>query len=203
MEEFDLSVILEGLLDRPMPESVRAHLSDAIRILRAEDFEANPASRAPAGFFEIPGYRKRYAIDSGGNVFSYRKQGLLIPWQKNKHQRHQRLDLRDDEGKYKKPQVHELVMAAFIGPRPQGAVIRHLDDDPTNNRLDNLEYGSVAQNKMDAVQNGKHSTSFSKAKREEIWGRWMDGTSKNELARFYGCSLRTISKIITESYADD
>lgn len=36
--------------------------------------------------------------------------------------------------------VHELVAAAFIGPRPDGCVIDHIDADRTNNHFSNLRY---------------------------------------------------------------
>ncbi len=36
--------------------------------------------------------------------------------------------------------VHALVMVAFIGPRPKGLIINHIDGKAGNNRLDNLEY---------------------------------------------------------------
>lgn len=36
--------------------------------------------------------------------------------------------------------VHSLVAKAFLGERPDGYHIHHKDGDPSNNRLDNLEY---------------------------------------------------------------
>ena len=36
--------------------------------------------------------------------------------------------------------VHALVVAAFIGPRPDGHDIIHLDGDPANLHADNLAY---------------------------------------------------------------
>jgi len=36
--------------------------------------------------------------------------------------------------------VHGLILLSFVGPRPAGCVINHLDRNPSNNRLDNLEY---------------------------------------------------------------
>src|SRR5690348_870301 len=47
--------------------------------------------------------------------------------------------------------VHHLVLLAFVGPRPQGQEIRHLDGDPGNNRLSNLAYGSTSENAYDRV----------------------------------------------------
>lgn len=38
-------------------------------------------------------------------------------------------------------QVHRLVCYAFIGPRPVGASVLHIDGNRTNNCLENLRYG--------------------------------------------------------------
>lgn len=43
---------------------------------------------------------------------------------------------------------------AFLGPRPDGLVVRHLDDDRTNNRASNLAYGTASDNQRDSVRNG-------------------------------------------------
>ena len=50
--------------------------------------------------------------------------------------------------------VHQLVLEAFVGSRPEGADVRHLNDVPTDNRLENLAYGSRSENTEDAFRNG-------------------------------------------------
>ena len=45
--------------------------------------------------------------------------------------------------------VHELVLRAFVGERPEGAVVRHLNDVPTDNRLENLKWGTRSENQID------------------------------------------------------
>lgn len=53
--------------------------------------------------------------------------------------------------------VHRLVCMAFHGPPPsEDSVARHLDDDKMNNSPGNLAWGSVRQNNVDSVRNGKH-----------------------------------------------
>lgn len=42
--------------------------------------------------------------------------------------------------------VHHVIAEAFLGPRPLGAEVDHLDGDPTNNAASNLEYVSHAEN---------------------------------------------------------
>lgn len=52
--------------------------------------------------------------------------------------------------------IHRLVTTAFLGPRPDGLVNRHLDGDKTNNRLSNLTYGTHRENNLDTVAHGAH-----------------------------------------------
>jgi hypothetical protein len=48
--------------------------------------------------------------------------------------------------------VHLLVKLAFTGPR-RGREVRHLNDDPADNRLVNLRYGTRRQNEQDKRRN--------------------------------------------------
>ena len=51
--------------------------------------------------------------------------------------------------------LHSLMLETFIGPRPAGMIIRHLDGDKLNNRLDNLCYGTYAENAEDTIKHGR------------------------------------------------
>jgi hypothetical protein len=51
--------------------------------------------------------------------------------------------------------VHRLVLEAFVGPCPPGCESRHYDDNPANNRLTNLRWGTRSENLHDAMRNGK------------------------------------------------
>jgi hypothetical protein len=53
--------------------------------------------------------------------------------------------------------VHRLVLAAFVGPCPQGMEVRHLDGDPKNNAVQNLAYGTRSENELDKVRHGTHN----------------------------------------------
>lgn len=60
------------------------------------------------------------------------------------------------DGKPTRKTVHVLVLETFVGPRPAGMNGCHRDDDPTNNRLDNLCWGTQRQNVRDAIASGRH-----------------------------------------------
>jgi hypothetical protein len=49
--------------------------------------------------------------------------------------------------------VHRLVLQAFVGDCPPGLESCHADDDPTNNRLTNLRWGTRAENIDDRLRN--------------------------------------------------
>lgn len=51
--------------------------------------------------------------------------------------------------------LHSLVALAFLGPRPSGHVVRHLNDIVTDNSVRNLGYGTRKQNYADALNNGR------------------------------------------------
>ncbi len=59
-------------------------------------------------------------------------------------------------GQRRKFQVHRLVCEAFNGPPPfAGALCRHLNDDPLDNRPENLAWGTISQNVLDAIANNR------------------------------------------------
>jgi hypothetical protein len=50
--------------------------------------------------------------------------------------------------------VHQLVLEAFVGPRPAGLLVRHLNDNSADNRVENLRYGTPAENSQDRFRLG-------------------------------------------------
>lgn len=95
--------------------------------------------------------------------------------------------------------VHTLVAAAFLGPRPfDGAVVRHLDGDPSNNSVDNLAYGTPSENILDCydyrgtVRCGQKLTEKDAAEIKRLLKR---GVLGRHLAEEYGVSEQTICDI--------
>jgi hypothetical protein len=87
-------------------------------------------------------------------------------------------------------QISRLVAAAFLGDCPDGMVVCHNDDNPHNNRLDNLRYDTPLSN--------SHEGKVTKIKNDqvvEIRRAAAQGATDEELASIYNVSLRTISGI--------
>lgn len=53
--------------------------------------------------------------------------------------------------------LHRVVAEAFIGPRPAGHHIDHVDGDPTNNAVANLRYVTPAENVRLSCVGGRHA----------------------------------------------
>ena len=49
--------------------------------------------------------------------------------------------------------VYHLVLEAFVGQRPDGTEARHLNDQPADDRLVNLKWGTSSENKQDLIRN--------------------------------------------------
>lgn len=105
----------------------------------------------------IAGVEGDYEVSSLGNVRSlkYGKERLLKLYEVTKG--YLAVDLCKNGMAFRKSvKVHVLVAESFLGIRPEGLVIRHLDGDNTNNDVTNLEYGTPHQNQQDSVLHGTH-----------------------------------------------
>lgn len=58
------------------------------------------------------------------------------------------------DGKQYLRRVHVLMLETFVGPRPEGLMGLHRDDNPNNMSLTNLYWGTQAQNMRDSEVNG-------------------------------------------------
>lgn len=57
-------------------------------------------------------------------------------------------------GTKRSARIHNLVAHAFLGPRPAGLQVRHLDGNPLNNSVSNLAYGTASENALDKRRHG-------------------------------------------------
>lgn len=107
---------------------------------------------------DIAGF-KGYRVGSDGTVWTcrycrgrlrvYKEPWRLVRQDKTKRGYH-RVDLTDWNGVTVRRLVHQLVLEAFVGPRPPGLVTCH-DPDPnkSNNNLSNLRWGTHLDNTND------------------------------------------------------
>lgn len=112
----------------------------------------------------VVGWELVYEISSHGRVRSLTRVSnrrllngrVLKPQSNPKRGRYLHVRLCEDSRK-RTAKIHVMVAEAFLGARPAGYDIRHLDGDPTNNHVANLQYGTRSDNVRDAVQHGTHN----------------------------------------------
>ncbi len=103
----------------------------------------------------IPSLDRRYCADVFGNIWSRANSGG--EWRRLSGSANSKGYLTvtpASNGKYKTRLVHDLVSEAFLGERPEGMQIRHLDGFQRNNAPENLDYGTQEQNWSDRLVNG-------------------------------------------------
>lgn len=97
----------------------------------------------------IPGF-PNYFVSRDGHVFSIvsgkPKELAQVPGSDGGRYRYVNL------GKKKRIGVHQLVAMCFL-PSPV-MVVRHRDNNPSNNHADNLRWGTQAENLADRVEHG-------------------------------------------------
>jgi hypothetical protein len=100
------------------------------------------------------------------------------------------------EGEFVEYPVHLLVLNAFIGLRPPGMECRHLDGNPTNNKLNNLCWGTRSDNTIDRKYHaGQRNHKLKPCQVREIRQLFEIGTFGTKIAKLYGISFATAYKI--------
>lgn len=93
-----------------------------------------------------------YMISDHGRVWSQKSRQFIKPKPMDNHG-HLGVCLRVN-GNAKYLYVHRLMAKAFI-PNPNDyPIVRHLNDIPNDNYLDNLSWGTQKDNAKDSIQNG-------------------------------------------------
>jgi hypothetical protein len=114
---------------------------------------------------DIPGHEGQYQVSDMGRVKSIpRRVRLVASGVETTRQVSERI-LRPGKntsghvtvalGFGNSRQVHQLVLEAFIGPRPERHEVLHLNHIPDDNRLVNLKYGTRSENLRTAYAAGK------------------------------------------------
>lgn len=107
-------------------------------------------------------------------------------------------------GDIEKRLVHRSVLEAFVGPCPDEMEGCHRDNNPGNNRLDNLKWDTRKANQADRVANGTSTkgsgngrTSLLESDVASIKRDLQGGSPQWQLAAKYGVSKSIISAIST------
>jgi NUMOD4 motif/HNH endonuclease len=157
----------------------------------------------------VPGYEGFYEVSDMGNVRSAKRRrgskgGQLKPALSGG--RSPRLHVVLFHGSFasrKSRLVHQLVLEAFIGPRPPGMEACHGPGGPLDNRLVNLYWATHIQNMADRVRDGTawgeryHMTKLTQADVAACRTRYAAGESQASLAREFGVSQAAISEAVT------
>lgn len=114
------------------------------------------------------GWEDLYRVSDLGNVCSLDRvvvcyngvrkflRGQLLTPTPNPPNMHLRVVLTRNQRDKSWLYVHNIVLEAFVGPRPHGLNGLHWDDDFSNNRLSNLRWGTQSENLFDCVRNGNN-----------------------------------------------
>ena len=100
--------------------------------------------------------------------------------------------------------IHRLVALTFIGPRPEGLEIRHLNGNRDDNRIENIRYGTRSENRQDSRKHGTLCFGEKQGCSKLTWqqvldiraaystGRW----TQIRIARAYGVSRQHVCDIV-------
>ncbi len=104
----------------------------------------------------VPGYEGLYEVSDQGRVRSLPRERTAGRILKPNRSNTGYLTVNLYKGGDHTVTVHSLVAAAFIGTRPAGMQVRHLNGDRLDPRRVNLAYGTATQNTIDSVVHGTH-----------------------------------------------
>lgn len=151
----------------------------------------------------VEGYKK-YSVSNLGNMrYGERLLRKRLNLRYGKHGRFTISMYRPLKG-VKTFKIAFLVAQAFIGKRPDGLQINHIDGDRTNDRVSNLEYVTCKENIRHAIRlglrpNGENMP-FAKLKEEDVRHILNTYSGKpcevNNFGKRYGVNPSTISNIL-------
>lgn len=162
-------------------------------------------------FFDVVGWKGFYRVSNYGRIESlpravpmvdgrtYRVRGKFLKPAFNGHYYHVILS---SSGKEELRLVHRLVLENFVGPAPEGQECLHGDRNTANNRLDNLRWGTPAENYQDRKRHGttvlgrkfgKGNSRKLKDRVDELLVLWDTGQyTLSELATMFGVTSVTV-----------
>lgn len=108
---------------------------------------------------DVVGYEGLYQISDCGDIKSLHKTrgtyGRILKIRKRGEDGYLGVVLCRD-GERKDFLIHRLVLLAFNGPCPIGMETRHINGNGTDNRINNLSWGTHSENMKDQVRHGTY-----------------------------------------------
>lgn len=98
----------------------------------------------------------KYKIGGNGKTCKWHKKRFRPTRETNRYPQVELVQRIDGERKKSSFRVHRLICEAFHGPCPKEMkVCRHLNDNPLDNRSENLSWGTQKQNMADRANNNE------------------------------------------------
>ena len=150
----------------------------------------------------VVGYEGRYEVSNLGNVRSLpnRTRSGVRALSLNRFKTgYLYVNLYSGTSEKRKALVHRLVAEAFIGTAPEGSEVCHNDGNRSNNRVENLRYGTRIENQADRLLHGTSAigeqNSAAKLNEEEVIAILSTDGTHSEVAAIYKVSPSLIAKI--------
>ena len=106
------------------------------------------------GFYEISSHGQIRSVDRTLPDGRRYRGKMLSPYSLPSGYR--KVNLARDGKRFPK-YMHRLVLETFHGPCPEGMETRHLNGDRSDNRVENLKWGTPTENNLDIVAHGRHN----------------------------------------------
>jgi len=124
---------------------------------------------------------QKYAISNFGNIKGADGIRLLKPYYIGKG--YKRIDIFSD-GIRKHKKIHQLVLEAFVGPRPNGCEVDHINRIRDDNRLENLRYCSRAENNLNKCNTKTDVTETDPVLRKKIVAKQWREENKEKIREY-------------------
>jgi hypothetical protein len=154
--------------------------------------------------FIIEGYNSLYVIYENGEIYNMRTGKKVKPYTNNVG--YYRVGFYKD-GKRIQKYLHRLLAEAFIPNLENKEFINHIDGNPANNDLSNLEWCTRSENTLHAYKLGLNYTTpmYGEQNRNSILNnnivldirkKYNSGIKQTEIAKNYNISRQIVNGIV-------
>jgi len=106
-------------------------------------------------------------------------------------------------GRIRSVAIHELVLHAFVGPRPEGMWAAHGNGDKSDNRVENLRWATHLENMQDQIKHGTTARGTRNGngvlREAQVHAAWFlsdEGYSAARIARLFGVSDSAVLHVL-------